>query len=181
MERRELFKIIGAGAVAAELSFAQHNHGAQESKPYIPRFFSEEQVKLLDQLCEIIIPADEQSSGARGAKVWQYIDIMAFHAGKPIQEQLVAGLENVDSAAERQFGKTFLLLDPGGQDRIVAALAERENRREDADGRFFVVLKTMTIAGYHYSEAGQQEFMGSKGNTAVRDFAGCNHPEHELS
>ncbi|MGH9628289.1 MAG: gluconate 2-dehydrogenase subunit 3 family protein [Bryobacteraceae bacterium] len=181
MERRELFRIIGAGAVAAELSLAQHNHGSQESKPYSPQFFSKEQIELLDQLCEIIIPADEQSPGAREAKVWEYIDIMAFYGGKSIQEPLVVGFKHVESEAERRFGKAFLRLDATEQDSIVAAMADKEKNREDVSGRFFGFLKSMTIAGYHYSEVGQEKFMGYKGNTAVRDFDGCNHPEHEVS
>jgi len=180
MERRELFKIIAAGAVAAEAADAQHQHAAAvAAKPYTARFFSSQQVRALDSLCDIIIPSDSQSPGAHEAKVWQYIDLL-MHYGTPHQKkELTRGLVLVNRAARKQFQKPFADLDRPHQEEIVAAMAAKESDRDDYLGRFFIYLKRLTIEGYHYTEVGIKQFMGYRGNTAVSEFPGCTHPEHQ--
>jgi hypothetical protein len=180
MERRELFKIIAAGAVAAEAAGAQHQHAAAvAAKPYTEKFLSARQVRALDSLCDIIIPADSQSPGAHEAKVWQYIDLIAYY-GPPMQKQeLTRGLALVDRAARKQFKKPFAGLDRPDQEKIVAAMAAKESDPGDALGRFFIYLKRLTIEGYHYTEVGMKQFMGYRGNTAIPEFPGCTHPEHQ--
>jgi hypothetical protein len=179
MERRELFKIIAAGAVAAE-TVAQHEHAAAAAaKPYLAKFFSPQQVRALDSLCDIIIPSDSLSPGAHEAKVWQYIDLIA-HYGPPQQKkELTRGLSLVDRAARKQFQKPFADLDRPNQEETVAAMAAKEPDRADILGRFFIYLKRLTIEGYHYTEVGMKQFMSYRGNTAIPEFPGCTHPEHQ--
>jgi hypothetical protein len=180
MERRELFKIIAAGAVAAEAADAQHQHAAAvAAKPYTEKFFSSPQVRALDSLCDIIIPSDSLSPGAHEAGVWQYIDLIT-HYGTPQQKkELTRGLALVDRAARKRFQKSFAALDRPDQEAIVAAMAAKESDREDALGRFFIYLKRLTIEGYHYTEVGMKQFMRYRGNTAIPEFPGCTHPEHQ--
>jgi gluconate 2-dehydrogenase subunit 3-like protein len=180
MERRELFKIIAAEAVAIEAAGAQHQHPATAAaKPYARKFFSSQQERAFDSLCDIIIPADSQSPGAHEAKVWQYIDLIT-HYGTPAQKQeLTRGLALVDRAARKQFQKPFANLDRADQEEIVAGMAAKEPDREDELGRFFIHVKRLVIEGYHYSEVGMKRFMGYRGNTAISEFPGCAHPEHQ--
>jgi len=151
MERRELFRIIAAGAVAAGASDAQHQHSAAAAaEPYTAKFLSRQQVRALDALCDIIIPSDSLSPGAHEAKVWQYIDLIT-HYGTPEQKkELTRGLALVDRATRKRFQKPFADLDRNNQEKIVAAIAAKEADREDNLGRFFIYLKRLTIEGYHY-------------------------------
>ena len=76
MDRRELFKILGAGLAANRLA-AQH-HDPDSSEPvdiasYQPRFLSPIQYQTVDRLCELLIPADEMGPGAHQAGVPFYI------------------------------------------------------------------------------------------------------------
>lgn len=180
MERRELFKIIAAEAVAVEAAVAQHQHaGAVAAKPYTRKFFSSQQVRAIDSLCDIIIPADSQSPGAQEANVWQYIDLIAYYGTATQKQELTRGLGLVDRAARKQFQKPFANLDRVDQEKVVAAMAEKESDREDDLGRFFIHVKRLAIEGYHYTEAGMKQFMGYRGNTAIPEFPGCTHPEHQ--
>jgi hypothetical protein len=77
MERRELFKVLGATLVFAHDGAAQHDHRTSvvvEIESYKPRFFSDPQYLAIDALTEIIIPTDSQSPGAHAAGVRFYID-----------------------------------------------------------------------------------------------------------
>src|SRR6266478_6815354 len=101
MERRELFKILAATATASQAS-AQHLHGAGPYlSSYKPRFFSTAEYETLDRLCEVIIPADEHSPGARQAQVRFFIDVMAHFSDPQSQQRWRAGLRS----EERRVGK----------------------------------------------------------------------------
>lgn len=71
MERRELFRIVAAGA-AMPL--------AVDAAAYEPRFFSKSEYESLDRICEAIIPKDEEGGGAHDAGVAAYIDTYVLHA-----------------------------------------------------------------------------------------------------
>src|SRR5712692_9203928 len=62
--RRDLLKITIAGAIAAPLAAAEQP----------PKFFTPEEFQMVDQLAELIIPADDHSPGAHDAQVAAYID-----------------------------------------------------------------------------------------------------------
>src|SRR5262249_58207652 len=109
---------------------------AQPSSSYKPRFFSPEQIELLAQLTETIIPADVHSPGAREANVNLFIDLMVSHRARDVQEQWTSGLKLRDTEAEKRSGKPFLKCRAAEQDRIMAAMAARsEEGRVGKTGR----------------------------------------------
>jgi len=179
MERRELFRILAAGAAASPVP-AQHSHGAAplDLSSYKPRFFSTGEYETLDRLCEIIIPADGASPGASEAQVRYYIDVLAHYGDARSKQQWRDGLKSVESAAQASFGKPFIEGSREQQEEIVARMARNEGAPRTGLERFFGLLKRMTIDGYHLSDAGKREGLGYKGDTSVTEFAGCSHPEH---
>ena len=179
MERRELFKIL-AGATAVSKASAQHPHGAAapDLSSYQPRFFSTAEYATLDRLCEIIIPADEQSPGAQQAQVRFFIDVMIQHSDPQNQQRWRAGLKAMEEAAQASFGKPFLEGSAAQQDEIVARMANNEGAPTNELERFFGPLKRMTIDGYHLSDVGTRG-LGYKGDTSLAEFPGCTHPEHK--
>jgi gluconate 2-dehydrogenase gamma chain len=180
MERRTVLKLIGAGVMTDELGVAQHHPVvlAQTSAALNLQFFSLQQEKLLDRLCEMIIPADERSSGAHEAGVSRFIDLMVAHSQPSIQQEWVAGLEGVENEARAQFRKRFLECAPEEQDRIMAGMAAEEFEPSTALGRFFVLLKSRTLDGYYTSQIGIHQELRYKGNRPQAEFIGCSHPEH---
>src|SRR4051794_36929949 len=126
MERRELFKILAATAAVSQAS-AQHQHGAAlDLSSYKPRFFSNAEYGTLDRLCEIIIPADEQSPGAHQAQVRFFIDVIVQYSDPQNQQRWRAGLKAVEDAAQASFGKPFIEGSADQQDAIVARMAKNE-------------------------------------------------------
>ena len=184
MERRELFKVLGATLAAAREGAAQHNHRttvAVEIEGYNPRFFSDSQYRAIDALTEIIIPTDSQSPGAHSAGVRFYIDTVLHYADPETQKQWKRGLAAVDEWTRARFGKACVDCSAGEKDQVVAAMARKEKDPSTELERFFPILKQMTVEAYSLSEVGMTQHFGYRGNTAIREFPGCTHPEHQSS
>ena len=184
MERRELLKVLGAALVAVREGVAQHDHGtsaAIDIESYKPRFFSDQQYRAIDALTETIIPTDDQSPGAHAAGVRFYIDTVLHYADSETQQRWQSGVAAVDESARAQFGKTFVDCGAGERDQVVAIMARNEKAPSTELEKFFRGLKELTIDAYALSEIGMTEYLGYKGNTAVREFRGCTHPEHQTA
>ncbi|MBI3695164.1 MAG: gluconate 2-dehydrogenase subunit 3 family protein [Acidobacteria bacterium] len=181
MERRTALKLIAAGVIAERLEGA-HQHLvqiAQAPAAYKLQFFSQAQNELLDKLSDLIIPADDHSPGAHEAKVSLFTDLMVANSQKDAQQQWGSGLKAVEAEAQRRFQKPFLKLSAAEQDQIMAAMAANEGKPSTELERFFARLKSMTIDGYYTSEIGIHKDLQYKGNTALAEFPGCTHPEHQ--
>ena len=178
MERRELFKVLAA--TTATQASGQHVHGGKKVSigPYKPRFFTPAEYELLDHLCETILPADEESGGARDANVPVYIDTIALYADTQGKEVWRSGLAGVDRLTEQRFQRRFSSLDNGEREQIVAALLENERSPKTEAERLATRLKSAVIEAWGVSEAGMKYFR-YKGNGATFTFPGCTHDAHK--
>jgi len=162
------------------------------------RFFTAPEMALLDELVELIIPADAHSGGARAAGVAGYIDgrLAQYDPAIPVlkadMERWKAGLATVDALARATSGKTFLETSPAEQTALLERIAkpltetavptqEPEERRppavekpETVGQRFFVELKSWTARGYYTSKVGIHDEMEYKGNRAIVEFSGVD-------
>jgi hypothetical protein len=168
MERRELFKIITAGAVAGP--------AVAQPKP----FFTAAESAVVDRLADIIIPTDEQSPGAHEAGVIRYLDLLAGASPQPRQEMWRRGIEAVDRAARQRFQRGFSECNRMQQEEIVVEMARHEGAPRNDLERFFELVKHTAVDGYRFSEAGVKRYMGWSGNHLdTKGWSGaCNHPEH---
>jgi hypothetical protein len=57
-------------------------------------------------------------------------------------------------------------------------MAANESKPATPLETFFSELKSIAIEAFYLSAAGRQS-LGYKGNTAVVNFRGCTHPEHQ--
>lgn len=180
MKRRTALKILTTGVLAGPGPAAQLHTSAPKPQgtPYHLQFFDQEQNGLVDQLTELILPADERSPGAREARVSEFIDLMIAHGKEEAKQQWVRGLALVHGEAGARFGKPFLACSPAEQDQIMAAMAQNESAPTSDLERFFVLLKSMTIDGYYTSAIGIHQDLRYKGNRPQVQFPGCTHPEH---
>ena len=177
MERRLVLRLIAAGFLAPRglVSIAQ----AQSTDEYKPSFFSKNEMAALDRLTEIIIPADDHSSGAGAALVNRYIDVMIGDGPAYSQNAWKNGLKIVNQESKQTFGKDFHKLAADEQDQIVAKMAKNEGAPTTELERFFGGLKRMTVDGYYTSKVGIHEDLQYQGNVPLAEFPGCTHPEHQ--
>lgn len=140
-----------------------------------PRALTRDQFAVLEELTEILIPADEHSGGARAAGVAAYIDAMlAEEFDASTKASFVSGLAMVAAMAQQRHGKGFLLLSAAEREAIVSTMAEGEANPKTDEAHFFVALKRRTVRGYYTSRLGIHDELNYKGNTMQEEYSGID-------
>ena len=174
LTRRQLLE-VAAVAVAATPLLAAAPAAGIEAAAVVPGFFTAAELKLVDELTEMIIPTDEHSPGARAAKVAAYIDARLARAfDNDVRTRWRAGLRAADAAAKAAHGHAFMQCTPDERLAILTKFAEGERNPQTPVERFFVELKQTTVNGYYSSEIGIHKEMEYKGNTLQEEYSGID-------
>src|SRR6476659_4863822 len=189
ISRRTALKIIsvGVGVASAPNVFAQHPHphtGVEMVSPVEaqgqsqPRFFTPAEMTSITLMSDLIIPADQQSPGAKDAGVPAFIDLMVSESSVETRNLWRNGLAAIDELCKKEFGNTFGSLPAEEQVAVLKLISRNEYQPRRIEERFFVAIKGLTVNGYYTSELGIHQELRYKGNAYLKDFAGCTHPEH---
>ena len=173
MERRAVLKLVALTALSQKLSGLPPGtmaamQAAPAATPYVLQFFSEDESRLLDQLMEMVIPADDHSPGAHEAQTNLFADLMVATSNSAVQQQWRDGLRLM---REEAAGSSLA-------DALGKAAADEESPKTDLQ-RFFVSLKQMTVNGYYTSTTGIHKDLEYVGNAYLGAFPECTHPEHQ--
>ena len=163
LTRRELIETTAAALLATPLLKAvpAMAHAAGPA----PRFFTAAEYRLVDQLTEMIIPADEVSGGARAAGVATYLDArLAESLEKEWQAEWRAGLAAVDDLAQSVAGKSFMDAAPPQRLAVLTRMAANESDPQTPAERFFREIKHRTVRAYYTSQIGIHNDQQYKGN-----------------
>ena len=185
-DRRTVLAMMAKVAVVSQFpgfnrwSFAAAEHAhATPAKPanYQPQFFSPSEYRLLDQLCELIIPRDE-TPGARDAGVVEFIDHMVAH-DSDIQFRFRRGLELVDALSVEEHGRDFMSLTADKQEGALRRLAAA-NPMELEGASFFKLLRSYTVMGYYTTRIGLEalDYPGLRLYSASPECPHKDDPEH---
>ena len=176
MERRAVLKIVALAALSPKLNALPNDamramesaQAAPAATGYTLQFFSEEENGLLDQLMEMIIPADDHSPGAHEDGTNLFADLMVATSDAAVKKQWRDGIRLI---REQAAGSSLA-------EALRKAATNEENPTTDLE-RFFVTLKQMTVNGYYTSATGIHKEMEYIGNTYLAAFPECTHPEHQ--
>lgn len=187
--RRDALRIIAItsaalptlGSAAQETKEVQTQPGHLHEGPAIkvpapskPTFFQPSEFQAIEALSERIIPRSD-TPGAKDAGVALLID-KAIVAKPEVGEHYRAGIADLNALAISSYGSEFVLLN---QQQQIALLTPLSLETESPLGKFFALVKNMTIDAYYKTEAGLKTELGWHGNTYLSEFIGCNHPEHQ--
>jgi Gluconate 2-dehydrogenase subunit 3 len=179
MERRAVLKLVALTAFSPNMtlkmdalqgSAACHmgSASATSSNPeYKLQFFSEDESRVLDQLMEMIIPADSQSPGAHATKTHLFADVMVATSDDADKKQWQDGI--------------CLIREEAARSSLAEALRKASNNEGNPQTdleQFFAVLKEMTVRGYYTSAIAIEQDLRYVGNTYLPVFPECTHPEH---
>jgi len=175
MHRRELFRLLAAGAAIPALSpiFLAVLRETMRDSQSVPggalRTLDAHQNATVTAMAEIILPQTE-TPGAKGAKVNEFIDvILADWATDAERTRFLLGLSGVDERSNELFGKAFIDCTPAQQESQLRAMDEEwvrkeylpkpkvgeyDKRDQQLQGNFFGVFKRLTLFGYYTSEIG---------------------------
>ncbi|HKQ73468.1 MAG TPA: gluconate 2-dehydrogenase subunit 3 family protein [Blastocatellia bacterium] len=192
LSRRDALKgIAGIGAslpiLNANLLADDHSHGhhgqAAKTAPkkalYKAKFFNADQMALIATISELIIPTDDHSPGAIAAEVPQFIDLMISEAPAETKKTWTDGLAAMDKMSQDKNSATFNKATKDQQIAMLTEISKNEAKPQTQEERFFRAIKNITIDGYYTSEIGIKQELKYKGNTYLKEFTGCTHPEHQ--
>ncbi len=194
--RREAIKTIGAGvgviatlpvlggsAGAQEMAAHEHSHNAGQAtapaKALPLKFFTEEENRTVTEMSERIIPADENSPGAKAAGVSGYIDLIVSESPDVTRQTWREGLAAINKMSRAKFGKSFAESTVDQRIDLLKEISRNERSPQTVEERFFRTIKYATADGYYTSEIGIHKELHYKGNTYLKEFTGCTHPEHQ--
>jgi len=149
---------------------------AKTAEPKSPaRFFNPAQHRLVDELAETIIPADDLSGGAKAAKVADYIDEFLARSFDDTQKTTWReGLRLIEIMSQHYSGKTFVHSSQDDRNAILKVLSDNEKMTDLPEVRFFIELKRLTVRGYYTSQIGIEDELHYKGNRILQEFVGCD-------
>ena len=171
MQRRELFRLLGAGAVLPVFNsdLLAMFQAAQPKSGYTLRTFNPHQNATLTTITDLIIP-ETDTPGAKAVRVNEFIDlILTEWAHEDERQNFLAGLDDVDKQSNALFGKDFIDATPVQQDALLRDFDQRlaveradlmlhpyVRRPHDNQltGSFFEIVKRMTVYGSYTSEIG---------------------------
>ena len=172
LSRREMIAATAAALVTPLLSGGAATTPVAVGLP--GKFLTAAEFATLDELAELIIPADDHSPGARAAGVAGYIDGRLAESLEPDwQAQWRSGLQAVDGLSRELNGKPFLESTPEQRVTVLTRMAGGEQDPKTAPERFFKELKWRTVRAYYTSKIGVHLDQEYKGNVYQRgEFAG---------
>ncbi|HEV2425829.1 MAG TPA: gluconate 2-dehydrogenase subunit 3 family protein [Terriglobia bacterium] len=172
MKRRQALKIVTLGALAKAAMPGVAARGLPASCAWTPgdyrlAFFTEDDNRLVDELMEMIIPADAHSPGAHAAQVSLFADLMISTGEAAGQHRWRRGIQAMRDAAAQS-----------STARALAKAAAGESHPETDLDHFFIALKRITVDGYYTSEIGIHQDLNYQGNAYLGAFPGCGHGGH---
>jgi len=164
INRRDLIRIGAGAAMAVPAAFAVAD---------APRFFTPAEFALLDEMSEMIIPADDHSPGARAAQVAAYIDAHVAEAFESKErDDWRNGLKSVEDLSRKMHGHAFMEASPGERVAVLTRMAKNEMNPKAPEEVFFRELKHATAHAYYTSKIGIHQEMEYKGNVMLEQFVG---------
>ena len=173
LSRRELIKLGASAAFAVALTGLESTALAGSAQAKTPLFFTREEFALVDELTELIIPADDHSPGARAALAADYIDFRLSESFEESPKTLWRnGLKLIEQLSQEMHSKSFLAASREQRIALLTRISQNEEKPKTPEELFFRELKSRTARAYYSSKIGIHTEMEYKGNTYLKDFVG---------
>ncbi|MBK9255126.1 MAG: gluconate 2-dehydrogenase subunit 3 family protein [Saprospiraceae bacterium] len=127
-------------------------------------FFSDKERKMVEILCDIIIPEDEESVSATEAGVPDFIEFMMKDYPK-FQVPMRGGLMWLNSECNKRFESDFLSCTDENRINVIEDIAYPDTAKAEMKPgvTFFNLIRNLTATGYFTSEEGI-EYLRYAGN-----------------
>ena len=183
MKRRDVLRLllaapaVGFSWTEAEAwqagTAAQTARAAATAKPFVPKFFTAAEFRLVRTLADIIIPKDERSGSASDAGVPEFMDFMMLDQPER-QVAMRGGLAWLDVECQQRFDKVFMACAEAERTAMLDDLAwPAKARPELAHGvAFFNSFRDLTASGFWTTRMGIDDLQ-YVGNRSVARWNGC--------
>jgi hypothetical protein len=162
MNRREALSavtfLLGGTVIGAEVFLSGCSNAADKSSA---RDWSDEDVELLNDIGETILPATAKSPGARDAKVGEFMKTIVTDCYTPEEQKIFQdGLIVLNEESDKLFEKKFIELDTKQKHEFLLSLENEaanyasSNAADKPKVHYYAMIKQLDVWGFLSSEAG---------------------------
>lgn len=183
MNRRDVLKILLAAPAATfswseaeamqAASAARTARAAAGAEPFVPKFFTPPEFRLVTVLADIVIPKDERSGSASDAGVPEFMDFMMID--QPARQVAMrGGLAWLDRECQTRFDRTFVECADAERAAVLDDIAypERADPSRAHGVAFFNSFRDLTASGFWTTRMGIDDLQ-YLGNRTVARWTGC--------
>ncbi|OGX91251.1 gluconate 2-dehydrogenase subunit 3 family protein [Hymenobacter coccineus] len=123
--------------------------------------FDVDQIRLLDEVGDTILPTTAASPGAKEAHIGRFMNVMVRDCYTPADQKIFTdGIVKLSEAANKQYNKGFIACDPAERTALLVALDKEQKEyaaahaEKGAPSHYFRMMKQLTLLGYFTSEVG---------------------------
>lgn len=161
MNRREALStvslLVGGTVIGAEVFLS----GCARPNAKQVFFLTVDDISLLDEVGETILPATPSSPGAKEAMIGTFMSSIVTDCYKESEQKIFRdGILKLDGYAKTKFIKAFMDLTPQEKHTLLLDLNEeaknyKETRKpNDPEIHYYSMMKQLTLWGYFSSEIG---------------------------
>ncbi len=171
----------GAGLAVGPAAFAQVKKtvARQASGGPTPgsgrKFFTTKEFAILDEISEMIIPADGVSGGARATKVPEFLDqSIGESVDLAWRQSWRDDLAEIDRLSIDMFGRPFVKASYEQRTRLLGSISGNEKAPSAAGEYAFGTIKWSVANVYYRTRVGIHDDLRYQGNVAQAEFAGTD-------
>jgi hypothetical protein len=173
--RQALVVAAGAATTAALPEGALAQTTKAVVAPTSGKFLTARELAILDEVAELIIPADAQSAGARAAKCAQYIDARLAESIDPDWRQSWKDdLAEIDEVSVAMFGRPLLQASAAERQKLMERISRNEKNPKENVEHSFVTIKWWVAEAYYTSSIGIHDELKYQGNVYIDEFIGTD-------
>jgi Gluconate 2-dehydrogenase subunit 3 len=173
--RRQALAVTAGAAAAAMAPEAAQAQAPKPAALAAGKFLSARELAILDEVAELIIPADAQSGGARAAKCAEYIDARLAESINPLWRQSWKDdLAEIDEVSIAMFGRPLLDALPAERQRLMERISRNEKSPKENVDHSFVTIKWWVAEAYYTSKIGIHDELKYQGNVYIDEFIGTD-------
>lgn len=143
------------------------------TQTFMPKFFTQQEWKMVRILADLIIPRDEHSGSATDAGVPEFLDFMMIDSPQN-QGSMRNGLKWFNKECKTRFGHDFLACSNVERATLLDAIAwpkKADAKMQEGVG-IFNALRDLVASGYYSSKVGVED-LKYIGNVFVSQWTGC--------
>ena len=164
MNRREALSTVAlllGGTIIGSEAFLS---GCSTGVPRSTGFLSADNIALMDEVGETILPTTATSPGAKATKIGEFMNTMVTDCYEKKDQAIFAdGIVKLNAASQSAYQKSFIDLSPDQKTELLVRLdteakeytkKKKDAKDEKAPEHYFTMFKQLTVMGYFTSKEG---------------------------
>ena len=176
--RRQAILAAGAAAAAAAMpdtALAQAKKLARPVALAAGKFLDARELAILDEVAELIIPADANPVAHARRNAPLYIDARLAESIDPLWRQSWKDdLAEIDEIAIQMFGRSILEASPAERAKLMDRISKNERKPIENVEHSFGTIKWWVAEAYYTSQIGIQDELKYQGNSYIDEFIGTD-------